>query len=383
MAEQAKLEDSNLANYGSQEHKDLRKEAAASDVQFKGAGTKAGLEVWRVENRRTENDTPDFGVKRWPQDQYGQFYDGDSYIVLHTYQAKDPETGKLTDRLAWDVHFWLGQNTSQDEKGVAAYKTVELDDLLDDGPVQHREIMGHESKLFQSYFKEIQYLSGGIESGFRKVKPEEYKPRLLQVRRTKKTVRAYEIELKANRMNHGDVFVLDAGLKVYLWVGDEANAFEKSKGANLCHNIVSSRQGKAKQINDTDDEFWKILGGTEDDILPADHPEVERVEAEPEFDVDNCKLFRVSDATGKMEFTKEADGKLRFEMLDSNDVFIVDANIEIFVWIGNGATKQEKNSGMLLADKYIDDSGRPKSVPITQIREGQINPVFRSCFIHA
>ena len=58
----------------------------------------------------------------------GSFYNGDSYIVLHTYKKKD------SDKLHWDVHFWLGQNTTQDEAGTAAYKTVELDDLLGGEP---------------------------------------------------------------------------------------------------------------------------------------------------------------------------------------------------------------------------------------------------------
>ena len=72
-----------------------------------------------------------------------------------------------------------------------------LDDLLDDGPVQHREEQYHESALFQSYFSNLMYLEGGIASGFRNVKPEEYKPKLFQVRRTKKTVRAFEVPVKA------------------------------------------------------------------------------------------------------------------------------------------------------------------------------------------
>ena len=40
----------------------------------------------------------------------------------------------------------------QDEYGTAAYKTVELDTYLDDKPIQHREVEGHESELFLSYF---------------------------------------------------------------------------------------------------------------------------------------------------------------------------------------------------------------------------------------
>ena len=32
---------------------------------------------------------------------------------------------------------------------------------LDDKPVQHREVMGHESELFKGYFDEITLLEGG------------------------------------------------------------------------------------------------------------------------------------------------------------------------------------------------------------------------------
>jgi hypothetical protein len=39
--------------------------------------------------------------------QHGKFYSGDSYIVLHTRQRGTA--------LVWDLYFWLGKETSQDE----------------------------------------------------------------------------------------------------------------------------------------------------------------------------------------------------------------------------------------------------------------------------
>ncbi len=350
--------------------------AAESEKEFKGAGQKVGLEIWRVENRRTADDRPDFGVKRWPADEYGNFYTGDSYIILNTYKVI--EEGKVTDKIAWDVHFWLGNESSQDEIGVAAYKTVELDDLLNDGPVQHRETQGHESPLFQSYFKQICYLEGGIASGFRNVKPEEYKPRMFQIRRTKKSVRAYPVSVAAKSLNDGDVFVLDAGLTIYTFVGKTANAFEKMKGGAVAHNIVAGRNGKAKKVDIVDDNFWKILGGSEKDVQPASEHDEEPADVDPT----KCILFRLSDSSGSLEFKKIAEKEIKKDMLDSSDVFIVDSNISIFVWIGKGASKAEKSNAMKFADEYLKKSGKPTYTPITALNEGQIEFAFDACFKH-
>ena len=119
---QAKLEDSNMANYGSDEHKALRKDAAGKEEAWINMNKGVGLQIWRIER---------FKVIPWPKTKYGQFHTGDSYIILNT--MKDDET----DKLLYDVYFWLGAETTQDEAGTTAYKTVELDDFLDDEPVRN------------------------------------------------------------------------------------------------------------------------------------------------------------------------------------------------------------------------------------------------------
>lgn len=169
---QYNLADSNIANLGSDLDKKCRVAAAQTEQAWKDAGKTVGMQIWRIEK---------FNVKSWPKEKYGSFYDGDSFILLNTYKEKDKND------LKHDVHFWLGKYTSQDEAGTAAYKTVELDDLLGGNIRQHREVQGYESELFLGYFPGgIHLLSGGVDSGFHHVKAHEYKPKLLHVKGNKK-----------------------------------------------------------------------------------------------------------------------------------------------------------------------------------------------------
>lgn len=105
---------------------------------------------WRVE---------DFKLVSWRQGDLrdGGFCEGDSYIVLkvglYILLKRDGETApELTpppvlvqsvapvpskpEVLIHNIHFWLGCKTSQDESGVAAYKTVELDECTSPFPSQ-------------------------------------------------------------------------------------------------------------------------------------------------------------------------------------------------------------------------------------------------------
>jgi len=362
----AKLEDSNMANYGSEEHKEMRKDAAKKEKAWQNVGQEKGLQIWRIEK---------FKVKHWPKDKYGEFYGGDSYIILHT---KENDEGKKE----YDVFFWLGAETSQDEAGTAAYKTVELDDYLGDEPVQYREVQGNESKGFLGLFPKVTILDGGVDSGFRHVKAKEYKPRLLHVTGFKKHVQVCQVGLDVANLNNSDSFVLDCGLSVFQFNGSKSSAWEKRKANAIVDELQASRHGKVKTtliidgVEDTDnpliDEFWSYFGQQPKEI--ADAAPEQKV---PDY---TLSLHHISDASGVMEINEVCSGKLDKSKLDSNDAFILDGGGSLYVWIGAKANKAEKREAMKYAVDYLHDQGRDSGVPIARVMEGKEPDAFWNCF---
>ncbi|KAK0487595.1 hypothetical protein IW261DRAFT_1654228, partial [Armillaria novae-zelandiae] len=181
---------------------------------WKNAGAKPGIEVWRIEQ-----------FQIIPREVNGEFYDGDSYIVLHirTYKGNpDSQT------LSYDLHFWLGEETSQDEVGTAAYKTVELGDHLHGVPVQYREVQGYESSRFLSYFHFV-CLHGGIESGFRHIiDPPSLDLRILYHMSftSEKNLVIRQVPAHSSSLIQGDVYVLDRGTKVWQFNTKNSVAFK-------------------------------------------------------------------------------------------------------------------------------------------------------------
>jgi gelsolin len=390
------VEDSNVEGIGGEEHKALVKKVASegepawrrweqylngSILQTKEAvsdskNQKHHVEIWRIEK---------FKVKFWPREQHGSFYSGDSYLILHTFERK--EDGE--DKLCWDLHFWLGKDTTQDEMGTAAYKTVELDTLLDDGPVQKREVQDHESQSFHDIFAlpglpgSVRYMDGGIDSGFRHVEPESYKPRLMHLK-GKKKVRVSQVNMEFDSLNSGDCFILDNGLKIYTLKGDKCGMFERNKIRELSAALKQERP-KAEVINlnegdSTDPDYvqmMELLGATADaQLKSAEEGGKDDEEVGQNFGPNS--LWRLSDATGTLTFSKEAEGgDISAAKLDTNDVFVLDAGYTIFAWCGKGANKNEKNNAIPYATNYLSEHGKPMHTPIVRVLEGAESPEFK------
>jgi len=345
--------DTNLALFGSDTEKQVKKESAETEPAWAGAGQEVSLKIWRiVKFKVTDVDPAD----------YGKFFSGDSYIVLNTYKP-NPDS----EELAFDVHFWIGKYSTQDEYGTVAYKTVELDTFLDDRAVQHREVQGYESQLFLSYFDAVTIMEGGADSGFRHVTVQEYKPRLLQFSRKGRNVSVFEVPFSQKRLTPGDVFILDSGSRIIQWNGAECNKDEKFQAAMYVQKLESEQKATSEVIEDNGSTNTAIHS-----ILPVDDEEEDDDEADAipkDTDPSTFELYKASDAAGTLEFTKVKEGGVTIDDFDTNDVFMLNTGRTLFVWVGNGASPTEKQNSLGYAHAHLAKRNQGM-MPVTVLKEG-------------
>lgn len=63
-------------------------------AEFLKAGKEPGLQIWRIEK---------FDLVPVPKNLYGDFFSGDSYLVLNTIKQR-------SGNFQYDLHFWLGKS---------------------------------------------------------------------------------------------------------------------------------------------------------------------------------------------------------------------------------------------------------------------------------
>ncbi|KAG0646617.1 Severin [Hyphodiscus hymeniophilus] len=338
-------------------------------------GSQAGLYIWRIEG---------FQVISWPSSQAGQFYDGDSYIILHSYEVGEKEGNK---RLAHNIFFWLGSKTSQDEAGTAAYKTVELDEYLKGVAVQYREIQAAPSEEFLSLFPRLKILSGGVRSGFHHVDQGREKGEVKTLLRIFKLasgrrdgVVVHEVEPTWQSLDEADVFVLDLGTKIWVWQGGKCSPMEKAKAAQVVNDLTIAKHVDVEVLAQAESRsalVVDLLGGKGVEqrdfhcVRPMGSSESGSGAGRPK------RLFRLSDASGQLSFDLVKDGQpIKRADLNGNDVFVLDLGKAIWVWRGVGASTAEKRFWIKVAQMYVNQLQDAYLTPIRSVVEGNENPSF-------
>ncbi|KAJ5580040.1 uncharacterized protein N7459_006025 [Penicillium hispanicum] len=376
------IKDSNVELIGSDLDHRVKYNSAASEPAWNNGtvGQTPGLLVWRIEN---------FEVVPWPQEKKGVFYDGDSFIVLHSYKVGD-------DKLGHDIFFWLGSKTTQDEAGTAAYKTVELDEFLHGAATQHRETQHHPSEEFLGLFPHFSIRSGGVRSGFTHVEPEAPKEVLTLLRIFKHPtatrsngIIVHEVEPTWQSLDENDVFVLDKGEKIWVWQGKKCSPMEKAKAAQVVNDMTLAKHIDVEVLSQLESRskiIVDLLGGKD-----ADQPTFQAPRpgpfSKPASDESRLarprRLFRLSDASGQLAFDLVKDEqRVNQADLDGNDVFLYDVGSRLWVWQGLGASEREKALWIKVAQSYIrwlqESQQAPDAylTPISKVVQGHESPAF-------
>ncbi|KAI1760911.1 putative actin-binding protein Fragmin [Hypoxylon sp. FL1150] len=375
--------DSNVENIGTELDHKVKYKSAATEPAWQEIRGVAGLYIWRIES---------FEVVAWPKNQYGDFHEGDSYIILHSHKV---ESNDGQEKLAHDIFFWLGSKTSQDEAGTAAYKTVELDEYLRGVATQHRELQKEPSEDFVALFSRVRILSGGVRSGFTHVETEEEPKETLMLLRIFKhpaakradSIMVYEVEPTWQSLDENDVFVLERNDKIWVWQGKNCSPMEKAKAAQVVHDMTIAKHIDVEVLSQTESRSRAVVamlgGGEAEEPLTAPRPIVSpktsNASQRPR------RLFRLSDASGQLKFDMVKEGaEIDSSDLDSNDVFLLDTSSSIWVWQGSGASKAEKAMWIKAAESYIGQLGEDEESengttylsPISKVVEGNESLAF-------
>ena len=158
------------------------------------------------------------------------------------------------------------------------------------------------------------------------------------------------------QFNDGDVYVVDNDLELYIWLGKDCSVDEKGVGAWIANKIDNGeRQGvptvyTIPQGQETE-AFNAIL---KINVIDADTP---GFLLDVELDMVEYKLYRVYTKEDTISFDEAfiEEVELDRQSLKSEDVFVLDGNDALYVWIGNKASREEKVEAQKMMRKIDAD----------------------------
>ena len=352
-----------------------------------------GLTVWEIEN---------FYPNQIEEAAHGKFYEGDCYIVLQTFID---EAGALD----WKIYFWIGEKATLDKCTCSAIHSVNLRNYLGANCRTVREEQADESEEFIKLFgPSLAYIQGArTASGFYTVEEIEYTTRMYRIHepllpnQLGGSIHLEPVPLSDDSLDPRHVFLVDGGLKIYVWYGTKCKNVLKSKARLMAEKInKNERKDKANikifiQGHEPPD-FWQVLSDMEIEDEEGQGEEVEdddsdKIEARPppkphvpdSFTPVIPRLYIVGLGMGYLELPQvEIPGhKMKQEHLQTKNVYILDCYSDVFVWVGKKSTRLVRAAALKLSSELFAMLIRPEFAMIHRVSEGTESQVFKSKFI--
>eukprot|EP01126_Amoeba_proteus_P015109 TRINITY_DN1671_c0_g1_i1.p1 TRINITY_DN1671_c0_g1~~TRINITY_DN1671_c0_g1_i1.p1 ORF type:complete len:730 (-),score=131.86 TRINITY_DN1671_c0_g1_i1:633-2822(-) len=297
-----------------------------------------------------------------PQEEYGIFFSGNSYIVLFSVTLDNYEKIHV-------IYFWQGRDSTVDDQGTAALLATDMaQSAKRRGAHLIRVPQGHETVDLLSHF--LGYAS--IREGNRDTwsKENEHKSCLYHVRGfSKYNTFGVQVEAASFSLNSGDCFTLFTPSRVFMWFGRGGNDFERDYCKVMSNKYARGRRVEAVEEGREPDEFWRALGGK------SKH-------------CDNCtvgtgdlksKFFYCTDKTGPFVVTQLTDYSQ--DSMEARSVIILDVYYCVFLWISSEASERATKRGKSLVREYVRTLEGRKTCPVYLVEEGK-EPVDFTVYFH-
>ena len=170
---------------------------------------------------------------------------------------------------------------------------------------------------------------------------------------------------------------------IFVWVGRAANGAERLAGAGMAARLRDNVGEEVVMVVDRNEEAedweeWLPLEGRGDvgEAEPTGDREVEQSISK------KMDLYRCTDQTGEMQVQQIKTGKLEKDDLNSEDTFVVDGGelLGVWVWRGRRSSREEKKSGMVAGERFLQEKNYPEHTRLTRVAEGGESEEFKSLF---
>lgn len=362
-------------------------------LAWRTLGAKPGLSVWIADGKADD-------VRGWPAEAVGTFSDGDSFVVLKTHKKG-----------VHAIHLWVGARSDDDEMAVGMRIQIYMDrhfQRMGHAVTLYHETQGNESEVFRSYFTPpMAVVLGGFLGVSRPIKRkkrksdkkkkktgkslEEQKKKDSQTRLFRVTggdsTSVIEVPPQPRWLNHGDAFVLSAGLRVFNFSGKDANERERLRADQVCHQIatdyeeayeskvaLNSVKGFESDSKEAE-EFWDLLGGKPKSISKlAD-----------EYDSSVTTVYSVefgADIADDVTFKKAGESACfnNYTPLDHASVFVCDTGSIVYAWVGCNAARAVRTHAISIARQFFKEKGKNPAAVVSRVCMGSESDHFKSIF---
>ena len=319
----------------------------------------------------------DFKRVELPQESIGDFYSGESYVIIYFYVWKNKDCHIL--------YYWQGKNSTIIGKGTSAALTIELDELLKKTASMSKEIrvvQGKEPKHFLAIFKDKFVVHSGKDplsdsttapaQQQQQQQQPSHDPQMYRVQGEKpEDVWAVETKASSELLNSSHVFVVRCDKCTYVWSGKYSLPFE----CDYAKKVFGANGTVLSDVNEgaEPEGFWAAIGGKKEYAT-----QVAKVTRRYE-----PRLFQCSISSGA--FTVEEVRRFTQDDLDHGDAVILDVFYAVYVWVGFKSHPTECKLAMETAIEYaqyaatVDGRGE-KATAVLRVKDGEEPMVFSTHF---